>query len=145
MADQAGIDPTEVIQAADNIEALEVTTPTLILRLLTAGATPREAVTDLVRNAMLVAEGRRPSREAVVIELEDVRDRVTPLDPMRPALDLLEDLLGGIHGCRLLYEEYSDHSEDDTEDTAEDENEAITLAFIEEVRTEAAEHQDRLS
>jgi hypothetical protein len=33
--------------------------------------------------------------------------RVTPLDPARPAPDLLEDLLAGIHGCWLVYEEYA--------------------------------------
>ena len=32
--------------------------------------------------------------------------RLTPLDPSCPALDLLEDLLSGIHGCWLIYQEY---------------------------------------
>ncbi|MBL7501806.1 hypothetical protein I6A84_35130 [Frankia sp. CNm7] len=35
-------------------------------------------------------------------------DRLTPLDPRRPAVDLLEDLLAGIHGCWLLYREFAD-------------------------------------
>lgn len=35
-------------------------------------------------------------------------DRLTPLDPRRPAVDLLEDLLAGIHGCWLVYREYAE-------------------------------------
>jgi hypothetical protein len=31
--------------------------------------------------------------------------RLTPLDPRRPAPDMLEDLLTGIEGCFLLWQE----------------------------------------
>jgi hypothetical protein len=41
--------------------------------------------------------------------------RSTPLDPSRPALDLLEDLLSGIYGCALLYREYEAGQEIDDE------------------------------
>jgi|SwirhisoilCB2_FD_contig_31_12268358_length_341_multi_2_in_0_out_0_1 hypothetical protein len=57
--------------------------------------------------------------------------RLTPLDPSRPALDLLEDLLSGIHGCLLIA--YYDA-----------ECEELMAAFIEAVRAEAAERHDRL-
>jgi hypothetical protein len=43
-------------------------------------------------------------------------DRLTPLDPRRPAVDLLEDLLLGLTACKLLYFEYADGDELDDED-----------------------------
>ncbi|WP_190814196.1 hypothetical protein [Saccharopolyspora pogona] len=49
-------------------------------------------------------------------------DRATPLDPSRPAQDLLEDLLDGIRGCWLLYGEYADELDDSgLSDGADDE------------------------
>jgi hypothetical protein len=47
-------------------------------------------------------------------------------DPARPALDLLEDLLYGIHGCWLIFSEYADlgdgdhDGEDSTADLGEE-------------------------
>jgi hypothetical protein len=38
-------------------------------------------------------------------QLDQARPR--PLDPSRPALDLLEDLPSGIRGCRLVFLEYA--------------------------------------
>lgn len=47
VAELAECDPTEVVIEADDIEALPVHTPTLVLERLYAGETPREVVSDL--------------------------------------------------------------------------------------------------
>ncbi|WIX92581.1 hypothetical protein [Amycolatopsis sp. DG1A-15b] len=155
---------------ADNIESLAVETPTLVLERLDAGETPREVVTDLNKTAMTAAEGRLADPDALVHQIEEAKQkaqrfgpgdeellaglmpRVTPLDPMCPAHDLLEDLLDGIRGSWLLYRECADYDDDDLEDFTDDEPEDsdedrddhIDTAFFEAVRTEAAEHQGRL-
>jgi SAM-dependent methyltransferase len=123
-AEAAGLNPTEVVLEADNIEALPHETPTLVLDLIGQGASPHQAVTGLVRHAMHVADGLLPDAAALREQLDDLEGtlaqysgtteadltrmplRLTPLDPQRPARDLLEDLLTGIHGCWLLYDEY---------------------------------------
>ena len=70
------------------------------------------------------------------------RVRLTPLDPLRPARDLLEDLLSGIRSCRLVYSEYADA--DGLEDMEEGLDEAIDQAFCRDVRDRAAADRSRL-
>jgi hypothetical protein len=167
-AEVADCHPTTVVLEADNIEALAVETPTLVLERLDAGETPREVVTDLIRAAMTAAEGKLADPDTLVQQIEEAKQkakrfgpgdeellaglmpRVTPLDPARPAHDLLEDLLDGIRGSWLLYRECADFDDDDledfTDDEAEDENldEQIDNEFFEAVRVKTAAHQDRL-
>lgn len=162
-AECAGLPATQVVVEADNIEALPHETPTLLLELMADGVSPRQAVMPLIRDALRVAEGEIPDmtalqqRIAAAEQLLDKRRedqsepsldaldlRITPLDPARPALDLLEDLLSGIRGCWLLYAE--DATElDETEDLDEEEwQKRRTAAFFAEVREEAAAHRERL-
>ena len=147
-AEASGVAPTQIIEEADNIEALAHETPTILLRQLELGLSPYEAVTGLIRGAMTVAEGEIPDLGKLldrVTEAEEFADqhhdprlrdallkelRITPLDPKRPAHDLLEDILDGIRGCWLIYQE----------DAPEDDN-----AFVEAVRTEANTNRDRLT
>jgi hypothetical protein len=172
-AEESGLEPEQVVLEADNIEALPHETPTLVLESLASGMSPHAAITELIRGAMDVAEGNLPDidlldqlsarleRLAPQIDLADPGQReqvmeslrLTPLDPSRPALDLLEDLLTGIHGCWLIYQEYaedpgSSDEQVDNEETAdayyEARHEELLAAFIEAVRAEAAERHDRL-
>jgi hypothetical protein len=162
----SGVDITEVVTEADNIEDLQHETPTLMLELMADGATPHEAVTALVRGALQVAEGEVPHiaalleqvSAAVTLAREEAPDdpeieaallrsiRLTPLDPTRPARDLLEDLLDGIRGCWLLYRDYAevdaDNGDGGTGDDAEDD--AVDREFIEAVRVVADRNRDRL-
>ncbi|MFG2917954.1 Voldacs domain-containing protein [Kitasatospora sp. NPDC048298] len=136
-ADASGHDPAQVVLEADNIEALPHETPTLLLGLIESGATPHEAVTGLVRHAMRIADGLLPDPAALREQLDDLEEtladygddgpdlddvelRLTPLDPRRPARDLLEDLLTGIHACWLLHNEYDDLDDEDDDTSAED-------------------------
>ncbi|MCA1229825.1 hypothetical protein [Saccharopolyspora sp. 6M] len=169
VAEVADTGPTMVIAEADDIEAIAVRTPSLVLELLNAGAEPREVVTGLIGDAMDVAEGRIPNVAGLLQQIVDAEqqardygdradevrdvlmpDRVTPLDPSRPAQDLLEDLLDGIRGCWLLYHEYAEVTGDgelgDDADDAEFERRDAELddAFTDAVRTEATAHHDRL-
>ncbi|MFC4561327.1 hypothetical protein ACFO4E_05610 [Nocardiopsis mangrovi] len=172
VSEASGITPTLVVQESDNISALPHETPTLVLELLDADESPYDVVTGLVRQAMAVAEGRIPDPEGLVLTIEEVQKtaqryghhpevgeellasiRATPLDPLRPSRDLLEDLVAGIGGCRALFGEYA-YDELDCDDTDDDSAEAegdgdeieaaVTDRFIELVRAEAEENRHRL-
>ncbi|QKW17974.1 hypothetical protein HUT16_01885 [Kitasatospora sp. NA04385] len=170
-ATTSGRAPATVVIEADTIESLPYETPSLVLGLLHDGATPYEAVTGLVRHAMQITDGLLPDPAAVREQLEgleealtdytgedepdldDVALRLTPLDPRRPARDLLEDLLAGIHGCWLLHREYAEADErtgtggapgapDD--ELAERQQRASRERFARLVRETAALRHDRL-
>lgn len=172
VSEASGYEPAEVVREADNIEALAHETPTLVLELLDSGVSPYDAVTSLVRHAMRVADGVLPDPAAFREQLDEAEEmlaqygdtqesntvltgiRPTPLDPKRPARDLLEDLLAGIHGCWLLHDEYAalDDEDEDLEDDEED-SEAETAErhqhysraqFTALVRSIAADNRDRL-
>ncbi|MGW9032577.1 hypothetical protein ACWGQ5_53285 [Streptomyces sp. NPDC055722] len=166
-AEASGLNPTQVVLEADNIEALPHETPTLVLGLINDGVTPHDAVTSLVRHAMHVTDGLLPDPTALQEQLEDLEEtlaeytgddepalRLTPLDPKRPARDLLEDLLTGIHGCWLLHSEYDDLDHDEEPDTddveewddeqAEQHENRSRERFAQLVRNTAAHHRDRL-
>ncbi|GAA1163403.1 hypothetical protein F4556_000379 [Kitasatospora gansuensis] len=159
---------TDVVREADNIEALPYETPTLVLELLDAGASPYDVVTGLVRHALRVADGVLPDPAAFREQLEEAEEllaeytddeeetdlRLTPLDPKRPSRDLLEDLITGIQGCWLLHDAYEDGDEDEEEEEdehedlddaqAEQQQQHSREAFLALVRATAAQHHDRL-
>jgi hypothetical protein len=170
VAELADGDPTEVVIEAHDIEALPVATPTVVLRRLNAGETPREVVIDLIRVAMTAAEGRiadlrsmaglidgvsrtteEVRRPGETDRLEERQPRITLLDPARPAPDLLEDLLAGVRGCWLLYQEYADSDFDGGVDDpiveagADEILDRLTTEFYDAVRAEADAERDRLS
>jgi hypothetical protein len=178
-AEESGLEPEHVVLEADNIEALPHETPTLVLESLASGMSPHAVVTGLIRGAMDVAEGNLPDidlldelsarlqRLTPHLDLADPGQReqlmeslrLTPLDPSRPALGLLEDLLSGINGCWLIYQEYTEPPESsdkqvDAGEEGDDEEpddacyeaqyEELMAAFIEAVRAEAAKRHERL-
>ncbi|WP_167837590.1 hypothetical protein [Nocardia altamirensis] len=125
--EMAGVPATDVVVEADDIEALQVETPTLVLERLDEGESPTEVVVDLIAEAMAVHEGRVPAPWGLVARVAEIEEqarkfevdadtraamlagfRISRLDPSRPALDLLEDLLDGIRGCLLLYAAHTD-------------------------------------
>ncbi|WP_433722631.1 hypothetical protein ACQP0C_22090 [Nocardia sp. CA-129566] len=148
----AGVATADVVVEADDIEALQVETPTLVLERLTAGETPTEIVVDLIAEAMAVSEGHVPAPWAVVARVAEIEEqarkfdldgatrsalldefRISRLDPTRPALDLLEDLLDGIRGCLLLYAAHAAGADAQVE-----------AQFAADVRGEADTHSDQL-
>ncbi|MFJ9446789.1 hypothetical protein ACIRRH_33760 [Kitasatospora sp. NPDC101235] len=166
-AEATGHSPTTLLLEADDIEALPHETPTHVLELLEAGASPYDAVTGLVRHALHIADGLLPDPAGLREQLEDLDDtitehtgpdtdpedtglRLTPLDPQRPAPDLLEDLLAGIHGCWLIHQEYDDldkedsFSDDDQDDKHTEQPGIDRSRFTRLVREAAAANRDRL-
>lgn len=153
-ARESGLAPEQVVREAATIEAIPHQTPTLVLEALAGGGAPHAVVTGLVRGAMTVAEGKLPAIElldalgeqlaslAAYTDMEDPRQReqlmdsllVTPLDPSRPALDLLEALMYGIYGCWLIFEKYSSGGARRGQLMAE---------FVEAVRGAAAQDRER--
>ena len=131
-AEAAEVHPVHVVAEADNLEALQVEAPTLVLERLGAGESPTAVVVDLIADALAAADGRvrNPARIVEAAEAIERRMRgeeldedglaaladefrICRLDPARPAIDLLEDLLSAIRGCRLLYfEKYESGFED---------------------------------
>ena len=164
----SGIAATNVVLEADNIEALPHATPTAVLELMDMGTSPTTAVTGLVRDAMAVAEGEVPDLDELQDKIEEAEEdieryalgspdaaaefrkiRLTTLDPRRPARDMLEDLLSGIRGCWLLYQEYAETpggptDEDGAEDDSGMSDDAIDAAFCDAVRGRAAVDRYRL-
>lgn len=161
-ATASGMEPLDVVAEADDIEAFPHITSSMMVSLLADGITPRIAVSELIGNAMLVADGILPDpaglieafteaseQAAEIMEQQQVPDavitvRATPLDPTRPALDLLEDLLAGIRGCWLVFR---DHVLDDaTWQSAAPSDAARGAAarerFLDLVRAEAAGHPE---
>ena len=141
--DVSGVNWTAVVLEADNIEAFPVLTPTEILTALAEGLTEREAVTGLLQQAHAVSDGELSGPEhlaAVIAQVQRMLDldvdeegldlRLTPVDPRRPAPDMLEDLLMAVDACFLLWREYYDDPagievlDDDAEETAEAEEDS---------------------
>lgn len=157
-AKESGLAPGHIVREAARIEALPYATPTLVLEALADGGAPHAVVTGLVRGAMTVAEGKLPAIElldalaeqlsglAPQVDMEDPGQReqlmdsllVTPLDPLRPALDLLEDLLYGIYGCWLIFEEHTKAPGSGTAERGQ-----LMAEFVAAVRTVAAEDRER--
>jgi hypothetical protein len=149
-----------VIFEAHAVEALNTETPARVLGLLEAGLTPHRVVTHLVREAMHAGEGVIVNPKHVISTIRKAARfkaryggsdpiRITPLDPLRPARDLLADLIDGIRGCWLLYEESAypaDGDESELVDEADDDERdravmrALRARFEDEVRAEAAAH-----
>jgi hypothetical protein len=164
----SGIDATRIVATADDIQALQVLTPSRVIERLGEGSTPRAVVTELVADALTTAEGKIPDLDGLLDQVAEANEtslrygerademreallpeRITLLDPQRPAQDLLEDLLSGILGCWLIYEENTDS--DDLEEIDEDDQEAwdrgrdeLRREFEDRVREEAEAAKGRL-
>jgi hypothetical protein len=121
-AEEADLDATSVFSYADDIEAVSVEVPTMIVGAICEQDTPRDIVTELLADANIVATGRHPDPVGLPALVDAARDQVqrlkprdrdialaglleslTPLDPRRPSRDLLEHLLDGIRACLVVY------------------------------------------
>jgi hypothetical protein len=74
VAQLSGIDPTAVVEEADNIEALPHATPTAVLELMEIGLPPTAAVTRMIGDAVTVAEGRVPDLDELREKIEEAYD-----------------------------------------------------------------------
>jgi hypothetical protein len=145
-AGASGEDPETVVETADNIEAIPTETPTEVLTRISEGEDPLEVVLDMIRAAMAVANREIPditdfaemleqAEELTVrhdLELSETGIRLVPLDLFRPAPDMLEDLVTGIHGCYLIWDECAPG--DDNEGDADEEGTGAAITARQERR-----------
>jgi hypothetical protein len=168
-AGEAGNTPAGLFAEVDDIQAVSVEVPTLVVsRVEDDDVPPRQVVLALLRTAVAVGEGEvadlprllaeRAELERLVERLPaDQRDeiladdtvRATLLDPRRPARDLLEHLLDGIASCFLLYSEYANDGEgfedgDEQSDESSDVEDDRQDEFADFVRAQAAATRSRL-
>ena len=171
-AEAAGTTPAGVFAEADDIQAVSVLVPTFVVESIEdGGRAPRQVVLELLRVAVAAADGVIADLPGVLAErarwkelvkrlpsdqLDATRAaepaRTTLLDPRRPARDLLEHLLDGIASCRLLYAEYADDLDDETDDLdldgdieADGRRANLAAEFAEIVRGQAAATHARLT
>ncbi|SEH03489.1 hypothetical protein SAMN05444920_13749 [Nonomuraea solani] len=151
-AQHTGLHPIQVIAgAAQSDKPLAIESLTDITTALNAGARTRHVVMPLIRNALHVADGHvRGIRDiqhriAAVQELigkthtdlgpDAVYLPLTSLDPARPAPDLLDNLLHGIHTCWHLFQHHTGLQSPASE---------LRRAFLTATRQEAAARTERL-
>lgn len=150
-AQASGHEVEDIVLEADDIEALPVETPTTILARMVDEESPFDIVVDLVREAMDVAVGRVNTDRLdglIENEMDDVV-RLCLLDPARPGPDLVEDLLLGLHGAFLIWDESAPDDELGLdEDPLGDEDEGYYLkrreVFAGRVRERARQRRDML-
>lgn len=191
VGDLAQLEPSAVFGEADNIVACSVEVPELVVRAVDeVGQRPAQVVLHLLREAAQVRQGKIPDLAALLAQVAEAAERVedlpqahradayqallperiTLLDPQRPARDLLEHLLDGLRSCLLLFEQYVGYDnrtdaptidgaalphpqgeawrerelDDEDPDHINAVNEAIAHAFVERVREQSDLHRDRL-
>ncbi|MFI7134372.1 hypothetical protein ACIBQ1_52505 [Nonomuraea sp. NPDC050153] len=159
--------PVQVMAEGDRLRPLAAECLIEIVRAISFGATPRQTVMPLIRHTLHVAEGHLcgvtdAKRRIAAAErlLARARSRhphldvgpgaaclpITSLDPARPALDLLDNLMAGIHGCWLRY---AGHARTQNAFSWHDPNgdwrhERHAELFLTEVRQEAATRHQHL-
>lgn len=168
----AGREPWEVFAESDDIQACSIEVPALVVEQVIEGQrTPREVVLGLLADAAIVRRGGVPDPDAIAEQIEGLdrlaehfpdgegeglTARTTPLDPLRPARDLLEHLLDGLGSSQLLYldtandpDDNADLIEDDDEqpESVEEPDDTTQLEeqFRDAVRVEARRTHPRLS
>jgi hypothetical protein len=190
--DLADLTPAAVFAESDNISACSVELPQFIVDAIDdAGHSPRDVVLHLLREASQVRAGTIPNLPGLLTQVaqaaertkqlpESDRDqeyqallpeRLTLLNPLRPARDLLEHLLDGLSACFTLFHDCIDYDEDtgapllddtplprpdgktwlhhDLDDEDPDHinavRQAIRKAFLAQVRDQAEFIRDRLT
>ncbi|MEU1724717.1 hypothetical protein ACNF49_08500 [Actinomadura sp. ATCC 39365] len=163
-ARHTGLHPMQTISEVDNIKAPAQESLTEVISAMSGGGSPRAAVMPMIRNALHVAEGHlygvteAKHRIGVAEELiaqartdhpelglgpSTVYLPITPLNPARPALDLLENLLYGIRSCWLTFSQHAD-TPAGREPSRPRRHHRHTEVFLSEVRKRAAMDRSRL-
>lgn len=109
---------------SDDINACSIHVPQLVVEaVLDLEQAPRDIVLQLLTDATEVREGKIPDLERLLAQVDEAHleaeafpesrraevleallpDRITPLDPQRPARDLLEHLLDGLGASLTLF------------------------------------------
>ena len=118
------IPPSSIFVEANNVEPCSIEVPQLVVAAIDEdNAAPHEVVTALLLGAARVRDGEIPDLDDLIQHVvqaqeqaetypEDIREQayaellpthLTPLDPRRPARDLLEHLLDGLQSANTLF------------------------------------------
>ncbi|MGI5286342.1 hypothetical protein ACQEVF_23790 [Nonomuraea polychroma] len=164
IAGQSRLHPARLLTEVDRVKAAARDSLAEIIGAMNAGSSPWQAVMPMIRNALHVAEGhlrgvaqakhRISAAEDLIsrahdnhpeldLGLESVYLPISPINPSRPALDLLENLLTGIHSCWALYTHYAD-TFSGREPDGDPPRLRRTEAFLTEVRRAAAARRSHL-
>lgn len=154
-ARRTGLHPAQTATVADRVKALAQESSAEVVAAMSTGASARQVVMPLIRHTLHVAEGhlhgvaaakrRIDAAEELIaranadhrdleLSLDTVYLPITSLNPARPAPDLVENLLSGIHSCWILY----------CGRDAVPRQHRRTEAFVAELRDEAAQRREAL-
>jgi hypothetical protein len=132
-SDLTGVTPAAGLAESDNINACSVDIPQFVVGAIdNADHSPRDVVLHLLRDAAQVRAGKIPDLPNLLARIAQASeqaeqlppshrdqtyqallpDHLTPLDPLRPARDLLEHLLDGLRACSTLYHNCIDYDHD---------------------------------
>lgn len=139
-AKATGAIPEDVFAEADAIEAGSVEVPALVVKQAREGHTPQHIVHSLLSEAVALTRGvivdlpallarHRQIEQTVDLLPQEQRAaamadepvRATLLDPRRPARDLVEHLVAGLHACEVVCAERLLGGEGELDDFAGDE------------------------
>ncbi|SDJ25282.1 hypothetical protein [Nonomuraea jiangxiensis] len=165
-AQHTGLHPIQVVAVAEQPDKpLAIESLTDITTAINAGARARHVVMPLIRNALHVVEGHLRGiieiqhRITAAQELihaahadhpeldlgpDTVHLPLTSLNPARPAPDLLDNLLHGIHACWDLYQHHSDPRRPHPANMEVAQQDQLRQAFLTATREEAANRSERL-
>ncbi|MFG2078154.1 hypothetical protein [Nonomuraea maritima] len=154
-ARRTGLHPAQTATRADRVKALAQESSAEVVAAMSTGASARQVVMPLIRHTLHLAEGhlhgvaaakrRIDAAEELIaranadhrdldLSLDAVYLPITSLNPARPAPDLVENLLSGIHSCWILY----------CGRDAVPRQHRRTEAFVTELRDEAARRREAL-
>ncbi|MFC4010091.1 hypothetical protein ACFOY2_22880 [Nonomuraea purpurea] len=156
-AQHTAMHPFKIVASAEQPgKPLAVESLSDITAVISAGGRPRHVVMPLIRNALHIAEGhlrgitdvrqRLTAAEELIekahanhpeldLDPDTIHLPLTPLNPARPAPDLLGNLLHGIHTCWQVYQHHADIKRPSTSTEG---HEQLRQSFLTAVRKEAA-------
>ncbi|MEO3873735.1 hypothetical protein ABGB18_33405 [Nonomuraea sp. B12E4] len=167
-AQHTGLHQIQVVATAEQQgKPLAIESLTEITAVLSAGDRPRHVVMPLIRNALHIAEGRlrgitetqhritaaeeliekaRSDHPELRLGPDTIYLPLTPLNPTRPAPDLLDNLLHGIKTCWQLYQQHADLPRPNPRNEAVEDSwqERLRHAFLTAIREETALRSGRL-
>jgi hypothetical protein len=128
VAEASELAAADVFGAAGRLRRASTTVPALVVQgVLVDGRSPHRVVHALLSEAVSAKEGRIPDLVGLLDKISTVRRlvrqvppelrnealadllplRSTPLDPTRPARDLLEHLLDGVRSCLVVLAQHA--------------------------------------
>ncbi|MFI5937847.1 hypothetical protein [Actinoplanes sp. NPDC051494] len=164
LSEVSGKTSEDAVMTADDSQRTSAALLLSVVRLVDSGNTPQAVATLLVSRALQFAGSSALSVRAIQeqvdyavnesihgVDLDDVEVTLSPLDPKRPALNLLEAALDGIDACRAAYDLHIDRPAnfDDLDPNRQEETSAgrfveVGIAFAEAVRVRAERDRARL-